>query len=71
MYIIVNRTTRQNTNHADWPHHRLIELLEKGDDLIIISKYSNTIKVPYQDQDSNNHGETKSSRDWEFKDYYL
>ena len=62
MYIIVNRTTRQNTNHADWPHHRLIELLEKGDDLIVISKYSNTIKVPY-------YTELNGIVEWRWDDY--
>lgn len=71
MYIIVNRTTRKNTSYTDWPLDKLIELLEKGDDLIIISKYSNTIKIPYLDLESNNYGETKSSRNWEFKDYHF
>ena len=44
-------------------------MLEKGDDLIIISTYSNTIKIPYLEPGTNNYGETKSSLDWAFKDY--
>lgn len=71
MYTIVNRTTRKNTNYVYWPHDKLIELLEEGNDLIVISTFSNTIKVPYLDLESNNYNETKSSHNWEFKDYHF
>ena len=71
MYIVINNTTRTNTNYVgNFPYNELVELLEKGDDIIVMSEYSNTIKVPYLDLDSNNHGETKSSHDWLFKDYH-
>ena len=70
MYTIINRTTKENIQiSGDFPYRTLIEMLEKGDDLIVMSSYSRTIKVPYLDEDSNNHGQTKSSKDWLFKDY--
>lgn len=70
MYTIINNTTRKNTKvEGNFPSDLIVEMLEKGDDLIIISTYSNTIKIPYLEPDSNNYGETKSSKDWAFKDY--
>ena len=70
MYTIINNTTRKNTKiEGNFPQDLVVEMLEKGDDLIIISTYSNTIKIPYLEPNSNNYGETKSSKDWDFKDY--
>jgi hypothetical protein len=71
MYIVINRTTRTNTNYlGTFPYDELIELLENDNDIIVMSKYSNTIKVPYLDTDSYNYGETKSNHNWTFKDYH-
>jgi len=70
MYTIINNTTRKNTKvEGNFPSDLIVEMLEKGDDLIIISTYSNTIKVPYLEPSTNNYGKTKSSLDWAFKDY--
>ena len=70
MYTIINNTTRKNTKvEGNFPSDLIVEMLEKGDDLIIISTYSNTIKVPYLEPGTNNYGETKSSLNWAFKDY--
>lgn len=72
MYKIINKTSKENSTHTGhFPLRIAIELLEKGDDIIIISGYSNTVKVPYLNKDTNNYGETKSSHDWEFKSYSL
>lgn len=57
MYYIINRTTNQTTvHHGDWPN--LNEQLTNGDDIIVVSFYSNTIKTPYMENDC-----------WEWKDY--
>ena len=57
MYYIINKTTNQTTtHHGDWPN--LNEQLTNGEDIIVISVYSNTIKVPYMENDC-----------WEWKDY--
>jgi hypothetical protein len=49
MYIIINETTQTRTTHeGNWPGHTLEPHLERGDRIIIISLYSNTIKVPYK-----------------------
>ena len=46
MYIIINKTRLSFKKHiGDFP--RLNRWLDKGDRLIVISLYSNTIKVPY------------------------
>ena len=57
MYYIINRTTNQTTvHHGDWPN--LNEQLTNGEDIIVVSLYSNTIKTPYMENDC-----------WEWKDY--
>jgi hypothetical protein len=57
MYYIINRTTNQTTvHHGDWPN--LNEQLTNGEDIIVVSLYSNTIKTPYMEDDC-----------WEWKDY--
>ena len=72
MYIIINNTTRKNTNYVgNFPYKEIVEMLENDEDIIIISEYSNTIKVPYLDTNTNNYGETKSSYDWAFKEYHF
>lgn len=72
MYIIINKTKGINFKHeGSFPLDILEDMLEKDDDLIIISYYSNTIKVPYLNTDTNNHGQTKSSHDWDYKSYNL
>ena len=72
MYIIVNKTKVINFKHeGSFPIHAIEDMLENDEDLIIISYYSNTIKVPYLDTDTNNHGQTKSSHDWDYKSYKL
>ena len=70
MYIVINRKTKTSTNYAgNFPYDELVELLENDNDIIVVCGYSNTIKIPYLDMDSNNYGKTKSSKDWLFKDY--
>jgi hypothetical protein len=65
MYIIINKTTNTHIEYkGSWPGDMLEALLDVGDDVIVISLYSNTIKVPkcvlngYQDY-------------WEWVDYNL
>jgi hypothetical protein len=70
MYIVINRTKGTEIKYkGSFPYSLVVDLLENGDDLIVISTYSNTIKVPYLEEDGNNYGETKSHKDWAFKDY--
>jgi hypothetical protein len=47
MYIVINHTTRKTQVAANgWPVKHVSALLDRGDEFIIISLYSNTIKVP-------------------------
>ena len=70
MYTVINKTDKTSTKYTgNFPYSKLVDLLENDKDIIVVSTYSNTIKVPYLDMDSNNYGETKSSKDWLFKDY--
>jgi len=70
MYTVINKTTNESTNYiGSFPYDELVKLLEADNDIIVVSKYSNTIKVPYLDLESCNYGETKSSHNWEFKNY--
>lgn len=65
MYIIINKTTGHTTQmHGNYPQTELDELLDAGNDIIIISLYSNTIKVPYLVVEN-------GLRYWENKEYKL
>jgi hypothetical protein len=49
MYIIHNKTKQTFSKYEGcWPSELLEKQLEKGDRVIVISLYSNTIKVPYK-----------------------
>ena len=65
MYIIQNKTKNTTTRFkGSFPITMLENLLNKGDKLIVISLYSNTLKVPYSFEE---YGETC----WEWKDFPL
>ena len=69
MYLIINKTTNTSTKvFGAFPSSLLDRLLEEGNDLIVISTYSNTVKVPFTDKDFPSY-ETKSGYEWGFKDY--
>ena len=47
MYAIINNTQRKEFRiTGGWPNDIIDYMLDNGDDLIVISTYSNTIKVP-------------------------
>lgn len=47
MYTIINRTNNSIEYHTgNWPDAYLNELLDQGDQVIVMSSYSHTIKVP-------------------------
>lgn len=66
MYIIINKTKKtQEYNEGDFMSIiGLTEKLNTGEDIIIISLYSNTIKVPIS---RTLNGEVE----WEWNDYTL
>ena len=62
MYLILNRTNHTCLKHSnDFPN--LDYFLDNGDDIIVISMYSDTIKVPYCVESNN-------TKQWEWKEYY-
>lgn len=68
MYIIVNKTTNTNTNVVgNFPSDLTTEMLNRKEDIIIISLYSNTIKIPYLVTEWNTYGENV----YEWKDFKL
>ena len=63
MYIIHNKTKNITTHYeGSWSSALLEEYLEKGDRLIVISLYSNTIKIPYK-------LEYNGIEEWEWEDF--
>jgi len=66
MYIIINKT-RNKTTYFQGNFPDMYEELERGDDIIIVSLYSNTIKIPYIDHSQNGYGENI----WDWKDYKM
>ena len=66
MYIIINRTTNENTIiEGGWPTIYLEKLLNQGNDIIVISTYSNTIKTVVKKIEG--YGEIY----WEWKEYNI
>ena len=65
MYIIHNKTKHKTFSYeGSWPDDMLEKMLEAGDRVIVISLYSNTIKVPYSYIDN-------GIKVWEWDDYPL
>lgn len=65
MYIIHNKTKNTTTRYeGSWPLELLEKQLEKGDKLIVVSLYSNTIKIPYK-------LEYNGIQEWEWEDFPL
>lgn len=63
MYIIINKTRKTCDRHTgDFPS--LDKWLNKGDRIIIISLYSNTIKVPY-------FIECNNIKEWDWEDFSI
>ena len=61
MYIIINKSKKTTIKYeGDWPD--LDEELNAGDKVIVISLYSNTIKVPY-------YTELNGIVEWRWDDY--
>lgn len=61
MYIIINKSKKTTIKYeGDWPD--LDEELNAGDKIIVISLYSNTIKVPY-------YTELNGIVEWRWDDY--
>lgn len=47
MYIVINNTVRKTfTFTGNWPESFIEHMLDIGNELIVISTYSNTIKIP-------------------------
>ena len=69
MYLIIKTLDRINVDYnciisctGDFPTAITEELLNLGNDIIVISLYSNTIKVPYLT-------ELNGIESWEWKEY--
>ena len=61
MYIIINKTKNSTIKHeGDFPI--LDDLINEGDKIIVISKYSNTIKVPVLEV-------VNGVKEWDWEDY--
>lgn len=68
MYIIINETTGKNfCRKGNFPTVEMERMLNNGEDVIIVSLYSNTIKIPYIDHSQNGYGENV----WEWKEYKM
>jgi hypothetical protein len=66
MYIIISRSPKRDQDfyQGNFPISILEKRLNAGEDLIIISTYSGTVKIPYSIEEN---GITR----WEYKDYEL
>jgi hypothetical protein len=53
---------------GDYPHMPLVELLENDEQILIISTYSNTVKVPFINKEYHSYN-TKSGYEWDFYEF--
>ena len=62
-YLVVDKTNNTSFKHkGDFPN--LEEILNRGDDIIVLSYYSNTIKIPFKVTLS-------GVIDWEWKEFKM
>jgi hypothetical protein len=59
MYLIVNKTGINIPIVGNFPTDLVNQMLEKGEDIIVVSSYSNTIKVPFLNENN----------EWDWKEY--
>ena len=60
MYYIINKTRKENyLVEGNWPGHFINKMLDEGNKLIVVSSYSNTIKVPFKNE----------FNEWEFTEF--
>jgi hypothetical protein len=65
MYIAINKTKNTHTIYeGSFPSTVLEQDLNNGDKIIVISYYSNTIKIPYST-------EMNGIMEWEWEDYNM
>lgn len=65
MYTIINKTLKTCIDYTgSFPFRALEECLNNGNKIIVISSYSNTIKVPYSVEEN-------GLISWEWEDYDL
>lgn len=65
MYIIHNKTKNITSNYeGSWPTELLEKQLNEGDDVVVVSFYSYTIKVPRKE-------ECNGLVEWEWEDFPL
>ena len=63
MYFIIDKTNNEAyTQEGDFPIVLIEDMLNKGIDLIIVSTYSDTIKIPYSE-------EYNGIKEWKYKEY--
>ena len=63
MYTVINKTQRKEFKFTgSWPDDIIEYMLNNGDDIIVISTYSNTIKIPVGLS-------TEFKGEWEWKEY--
>lgn len=61
MYIVINKTKNTTTTHiGDFPKEFVENLLNSSHTILVISLYSNTIKIPYL----NKHWDDESGWSW-------
>ena len=66
-YYIINRTTGSTAAHkGSWPGSALDTLIGLGNDIIVVSTYSNTIKIPTDQFET-----TEGDMSYNWKEYKL
>lgn len=66
MYIIIKNDRNQTITHkGDWPFEYLEDCLNRGENLVVISLYSNTLKVPKL------KGEMYGEKVWDWDNFSL
>lgn len=71
MYIIINATKRETYRYyGNFPDTACEEMLDKGEDVIFISLYSNTVKVPRALSDEHVQAYRLDSK-WEWTNFSL
>jgi hypothetical protein len=69
MYVIINNSTKKTWNvEGTFPSTFIERMLDEGDDVFVISFYSNTIKFPYCVRGACSWGNEHFPGEWDYRE---
>jgi hypothetical protein len=69
MYIVINVTTKKTSNiEGSFPSSFIEQMLNKGEEVLVLSFYSNTIKFPYCVRQASSWDDENYPAEWDYRE---